>query len=44
MPKKSIIRTDKIYTLSKDIIIKKFNVLNNETFSKVTENIRKIIE
>jgi len=43
LPKKSIVRCDKIYTLSKDIIIKKFNKINFETFNLIQNKIDNLI-
>lgn len=39
----SCIRVDKIYTLSQDIIIRKFGEVSNDIMSAVTNNINKII-
>jgi len=35
LPKQSIIRSDKIYTISKDIIVKHFGILNIATFNSL---------
>lgn len=39
LPKESIIRCDKIYTISKDIIVKKFGSLSMETFHILKEKV-----
>ncbi len=41
---KSMIRVDKIYTLSQEIIIKKFGELKIESFEKVKKEITKLID
>ena len=37
LPQKSRIRCDKIYTLSKNIVVKKFNKINKETFDLIKQ-------
>ncbi len=43
LPRQSMIRVDKIYTLSKSIVIKKFGILRNETFKRVRDALIKLI-
>jgi len=43
IPKQSIIRCDKIYTISRDIIIKNFGVINSETFNDLRLKIDKLL-
>lgn len=43
IPKQSIIRCDKIYTISGDIIIKHFGVINSETFGALRLKIDKLL-
>jgi len=43
MPKQSIIRCDKIYTISKDIIVKNFGKLNVETFQDLKIKINQLL-
>lgn len=43
LPKQSIIRCDKIYTISKDIIVKNFGKLSIETFRNVKKNIDQLL-
>ena len=40
----SLIRADKIYTLSQDIIIKRFGAVNNSIIEKVKNHISKLID
>ncbi len=40
----SLIRPDKIYTLNKNIIIKKFGKVSNKVFEQIKESIAKIID
>lgn len=40
----SYIRADKIYTLSQDIVIKKFGRVNNDIINKVRNKIDKLIK
>lgn len=42
-PKKSRIRCDKIYTLSKNIVVKKFNRIHNDTLGRIREKIDLLI-
>ena len=43
LPQKSRIRCDKIYTLSKTIVVKKFNTVNKETFELIKQTISFLI-
>ena len=43
LAQQSMIRVDKIYTLNKSIVIKKFGVLRNETFKRVRDALIKLI-
>lgn len=43
LARQSMIRADKIYTLSKSIVIKKFGVLRKETFNRVKDALTKLI-
>jgi mRNA interferase MazF len=43
LPKKSRIRCDKIYTLSKNIVVKKFNKINQKTFEIIKNKIELLI-
>jgi mRNA interferase MazF len=40
----SCIRADKIYTLSKTIVIKKFGAVRKEVIDKVKEKINKVLD
>ncbi len=42
-PHKSRLRCDKIYTLSKNMVVKKFNTPNNETFALIKQKISSLI-
>lgn len=44
LPLKSQIRCDKIYTLSKDIVVKKFNKINSDTYELIKEKLNLLIE
>jgi mRNA interferase MazF len=44
LPQKSRIRCDKIYTLSKDIVVKKFNKVNKETCELIKQKISSLID
>lgn len=41
---KSMIRVDKIYTLSQKIVIKKFGAVNEKCFNQIIQKIHKLIE
>ena len=43
MLKQSLVRCDKIYTISKEIIVKNFGVLNKETFHVLKEKVDMIL-
>ena len=43
LPKKSIIRYDKVYTLEQNIVIKKFGVVSEDVLTKVTNEIINLI-
>ena len=43
LPQKSKIRCDKIYTLSKNIIVKKFNKINADTFEMMKHKINTLM-
>ncbi len=43
LPQKSRIRCDKIYTLSKTIVVKKFNKVNKETFELIRQTLSFLI-
>ena len=43
LPQKSRIRCDKIYTLSKNIVVKKFNKLDKKTFELIKQKISYLI-
>ncbi|MDZ7333290.1 MAG: type II toxin-antitoxin system PemK/MazF family toxin [candidate division KSB1 bacterium] len=44
LPTKSRIRCDKIYTLSRNIVLKKFCKVNNETFKLIKDKICALID
>jgi mRNA interferase MazF len=44
LPKKSQIRCDKIYTLSKNIVAKKFNNVNEETYQLIKQKLNLLVE
>lgn len=44
LPQKSQIRCDKIYTLSKDIVVKKFNKINEDTYKLIKQKLSSLIE
>lgn len=44
LPEKSVIKTSKLFTISKDIIIKKFSILKDEKFEKVVNRITELIK
>ncbi len=44
LPTKSRIRCDKIYTLSRNIVVKKFHKVNHETFRLIKEKIYSLID
>lgn len=44
MPKKSIVRCDKIYTIAKNIIVTKFNVLDKKSFNKIKIKINNLLQ
>ena len=43
LPKKSLIRCDKIYTLEQGIVIKRFGVLSDDVLLKVANEIHRLI-
>lgn len=43
LPEDSVIKTAKLFTVSKSRIVKKFSIINNITFQKVTSKIEKLI-
>ena len=43
LPKTSLIRCDKIYTLEQSIAVKQFGVLSNDVLVKVTDEIHNLI-
>lgn len=43
LPEQSVVKTAKLFTVSKSRIVKKFSILNYETFQKVTTKINKLI-
>jgi mRNA interferase MazF len=43
LPKKSRIRCDKIYTLSRNIVLKKFDRLKSDKFLMVQKNIKTLV-
>ena len=43
LPNRSQIRCDKIYTLSKNIVAKKFNRINQETYALITQKLNSLI-
>jgi mRNA interferase MazF len=43
LPKKSLIRCEKIYTLEQSIVLKRFGVLSNDVLLKVATEIQKLI-
>jgi len=44
LPQKSHIRCDKIYTLSKNIVVKKFNRVNKETHELIKQKLNSLID
>ena len=44
LPQKSRIRCDKIYTLSKNIVVKKFDRVNKKTFELIKQKINSLID
>jgi len=43
LPKKSLIRCEKIYTLEQSIVIKRFGVLSDDVLLKVADEIHNLI-
>jgi len=43
LPEKSVIKTSKLFTVSKDIIIKKFSILKDEKFDEVIKKISDLL-
>jgi len=43
LPRKSVVRCDKLYTISKDIVLKRFNRIRQEVFLRLIEVIKKLI-
>jgi mRNA interferase MazF len=43
LPKKSIIRCDKIYTLEQSIVVKRFGVISHDVMKKVIHEIHNLI-
>jgi len=43
LPKKSLVRCDKIYTLEQQIVIKQLGIISENVLNNVIENINKII-
>ena len=44
LPQKSQIRCDKIYTLSKNIVVRKFNRVNKETHTLIKQKLSSLID
>jgi len=44
MPEQSVIKVAKFFTISKNKIVKKFSIINEDAFSKVTSKIVQLIE
>lgn len=44
LPQKSQIRCDKIYTLSKNIVVKKFNKVNKQTYELIKQKLSVLID
>ena len=43
LPEKSVIKTSKLFTVSKDLIIKKFSILKDEKFEEVIKKISNLL-
>ncbi len=44
LPQKSQIRCDKIYTLSKNIVVRKFNKVNKDTYELIKQKLSSLID